>query len=577
MLRDFQTNIKNDVYGAWQSPSVRNVMVVSPTGSGKTVIQGDILRDLNWPTVAIAHRQELVGQLALALNREKVPHGIVAPTEVIRQVVQLEMDTHGESHYSAASHIRVAAVNTLEKRGQKKNLTPEMSRWMQQVQLAVVDEGHHVLRNNLWGKALAYFPNARGLFFTAHALRADGCGLGRHADGLVDHLVLGPSCRTLIDRGFLTDYRLICPPSDVDTSNIPIGTTGDYSAPQLRAAVHRSPTIVGDIASHYLKFAAGKLGITFTVDVESAAEVAAAYRAVGVPAEVITADTPIHIRGKIMRMFRARQILQLVNVDVLGEGVDVPAIEVVSLARPTASFQLYSQQFGRALRLMLTPEQNEVWDHYSDSERRGLIAASVKPKAIIIDHVRNWERHNGPPDKPRTYSLDRRERRSKGPSDAIPLRTCLAPTCFQPYERVLVACPYCGTPAPAPAGRSTPEMVDGDLIELDPAALAAIRGEQARIDDAVRLPATVGDAARLSIMRNHHDRQLAQSRLRAAIALYAGYFTRDGAAFPEIYRRFFFQFQTDIATAQTLNAAEAKALTERIAEWQRKVNIVEAK
>jgi hypothetical protein len=63
----------------------------------------------------------------------------------------------------------------------------------------VRDEGHHVLRDNEWGRASALSPNARGLFPTATALRTDGRGLGRHLDGLTDRLVLAPSMRDLID------------------------------------------------------------------------------------------------------------------------------------------------------------------------------------------------------------------------------------------------------------------------------------------------------------------------------------------------------------------------------------------
>ena len=134
--------------------------------------------------------------------------------------------------------------------------------------------------------------------------------------------------------------------------------------------------------------------------------------------------------------------------------------------------------------------------------------SSVKPKAIIIDHVGNWGRH-GLPDKPREYTLDRRERRSKGAPDAIPLRTCLNTDCLQPYERVLSECPHCGTPAPAPAGRTTPEMVDGDLIELDPATLAVLRGEIAKVDGPCYVPAAAPAAATNAIQRHHHDRQRA--------------------------------------------------------------------
>lgn len=567
MLRDFQHELKAGIYQAWNA-GARNIMAVSPTGSGKTVVLGDILRELNWPACAIAHRQELVGQIALALNREQVPHGIIAPKEVVRQIVALEMDTHGRSFFSARADVRVAGVDTLPNRDAKE-------RWFSHVGLVVQDEGHHVLRENKWGRAMGFFPNARGLFPTAHACRADGAGLGRGADGLVDRLVLGPSCRNLINRGFLTDYRLICPPSDVDVADVPVSASGEFNMAKLRVAVHRSKTIVGDVARHYLKFAAGKLGITFAVDVEAAGEIAVAYRKAGVAAEVITAKTPTHIRAQLMRKFRAREILQLVSVDVLGEGVDVPAIEVVSMARHTASFQLYSQQFGRALRIMVRPELDNQWHTYSDEQRVALIAASVKPNAIIIDHVDNYQRH-GLPDRPREYTLARRERRRQAPDDVVPLRTCLNPECLQPYERYLPTCPYCAT-APVATRRSSPELVDGDLIELDPSVLRKLRGEIDRIDATTpRIPEHVTPIVAAAIKKRHWERQQAQGALRDAIALWAGYHKHLGRGDSEIYRRFWLGFGVDVMTAQTLGSTEAAELQARIAVELQRANVVAA-
>lgn len=81
------------------------------------------------------------------------------------------------------------------------------------------------------------------------------------------------------------------------------------------------------------------------------------------------------ILAAILRRFKARELTVLVNVDLFGEGFDLPATEVVSMARPTMSYALYVQQFSLALRLM-----------------------DGKTEAIIIDHVGNVRRH-GLPDK----------------------------------------------------------------------------------------------------------------------------------------------------------------------------------
>jgi len=425
-------------------------------------------------------------------------------------------------------------------------------------------EGHHVLADNKWGIAMGRFPNARGLFPTATPKRADRKGLGRHADGLVDALVTGPTMRELIDMGYLTDYRVFAPPCDVDFSHINVSdATGDYNQVQLRNVMHENKSIVGDVVKHYLRIAPGKLGVTFAVDVEEATKIAAEFRKAGVPAEVVSAKTPTALRQSILRRFKNREILQLVNVDLFGEGFDLPAIEVVSMARPTMSWSLFCQQFGRALRLMLSPILAGAWDTYTDEQRRAHIASSGKPHAIIIDHVSNVVVH-GLPDAYREWSLDRGERRSRGrPSDVIPCRTCLNPACIRVYERTYCACPYCGT-YPVPEGRSIPDQVDGDLLELDPSILKALRGEIARIDGMPQYPRDASPIIRQSIANKHATRQEAQKALREQIALWAGYQRHLGRNESETYRRFFFMFGTDIATAQTLGASEASALAERI-------------
>src|SRR5690606_20969131 len=156
------------------------------------------------------------------------------------------------------------------------------------------------------------------------------------------------------------------PPNDIDLSGVNISASGDFSPAPLRHAVHKSK-ITGDVIDHYLRFAAGTRAVPFAVDIKAAAEIARDFKLSGVPAEVISSLTPPTQRQLIMKKFRNGEILQLVNVDILGEGVDVPAIEVVSMARPTQSYCTFAQQFGRALRPL-----------------------PGKTHAIIIDHVNNY-------------------------------------------------------------------------------------------------------------------------------------------------------------------------------------------
>lgn len=541
-LRPYQVALHDGIRAQWAAGH-RNVLAVAPTGSGKTVLFSHMLTEEPGASVAIAHRQELVTQMSLAVAREGVRHRVIGPDSVQRACAGLHMQELGVNYVNPAAACAVAGVDTLVRRDGGDP-------WFNQVRLWITDESHHMLGGasiNKWGKAVGMFPNARGLGVTATPVRADGKGLGRHADGLIDAMVVGPSMRELILQGYLTDYKIYAPPSDLDLSGVTLSEGGDYSPPKLRAAVHKS-RIVGDVVASYLKIAPGKLGITFAVDIESATELCGAYRAAGVPAEVVTSKTPDSLRLSILRRFRAREVLQLCNVGLFDEGFDLPAIEVVSMARPTQSYGLYCQQFGRALRLL----DGKLW-------------------AIIIDHVGNVIRH-GLPDAPRVWSLDRRERRSTGgPTDVVPVRSC--PKCTAVYERIHRTCPYCGHYA-EPAGRGSPELVDGDLQELTADALARMRGEVARVDGPPALPVHLGEIVVRAAMGRHHELQRAQAGLRQAMALWGGWRTAAGEDVATAQRRWFHWAGVDVLSAQALRAREALELTERINDALRREGVV---
>lgn len=567
-LRPYQSKLDADIRAAWGA-GAGVVLAVSPTGTGKTVTFSKVIQDEPGASCAIAHRKEIVSQISLALARNGVRHRIIGSAKTVTACQKLHMRKLRRHFIDPNSRCAVASVDTLiGERGRRENAA-----WFPQVRLWVGDEGHHFLRDNKWGKAVALFTNARGLLVTAETERADGKGLGRHADGLADALVLGPTMRAAIDMGYLTPYRVVTIKSDVDIASVEVSrTTGDFNLSQLRDAFHKAKAHCGSVVRAYQQFAAGKQAIVFSVDVETAGQTAAEFKAAGITAECISADTDPDVRDMLLARFEAKQIQVLTNVDLFGEGFDLPNIECVIMDRHTESFNLYKQQWGRGCRLDITPELMAVWDTFTDEQRRAHIAASAKPAMVLIDLVGNFVRHNGPPDQPHAQSLDRRSARAKRDPDAIPYRVCLNPDgtapgvpCAKAYERFYKCCPFCGF-YPEPPERSTPEVVEGDLTELAPDVLAALVAERERVDSApvVWSDGAVGGAIR----KRHYERQAAQVPLRRAMAWWAGYHDALGHTDQsEQYRRFWHAFDVDVATAMTLGVHEAGELTRRIATY----------
>ena len=554
-LRPYQTQAKHETYRAWQQGQ-RFVIVVMPTGGGKTPFASEIIREHKGAACAIAHRQELVGQLSLALATQNVYHNLIASRATVKFISTYHTMELGRSFFHPQAPVAVAGVDTLIKR--------DLGSWAHQVTMWVQDEAHHLLmkangnKPNKWGKAVNMFPNARGLGLTATPERADGKGLGRDSHGLFDHMVEGPTMRELIGWGNLTDYRLFAPYQVVDVTNVDVSQqTGDFNQTQLRAANHKS-LIVGDVVEQYIKFAIGKRGVVFAVDVETATEIAQRFQTFGIRAEVVSAKTPDNIRTELISRLRRGDLDLLVNVDLFGEGFDLPAIEVACLARHTFSKSLAYQQFGRAMRPM-----------------------EGKSHALIIDHVGNFAAQGGMPgrhslpDSNQSWSLDARERGTRGKRDesVIPVTACQE--CMSVYERILARCPYCGH-IPEPLGRSRPEQVDGDLFEMTPEALAQMRGDAIRAHEtpeALKARLAGGGLApiivnsQVKLRRGSFDEHTSSlNELTESINYWGAVREMVGDSRQEAYRRFFHRFGVDVLTAQALPNKDVQELLMKVQE-----------
>jgi len=504
--------------------------LLGPTGAGKTRSFSRIVQMRDEPTICIAHRQELVLQISEALASFGIHHRVIAPTTVQRFCAQRHMDLFGAVYTDPNAKVAVAGVQTLLRR------EDSMRNFNRQVRFWVQDECHHVLPTNQWGKAAALFEGAQGLGVTATPLRCDRQGL----DGVFDALVVGPPMRELINRGYLADYRIYAPPASIRRENIRVSSgTGEFVQESVRNEVARS-TITGDVVDHYMRLAAGKRGLVFCVTVEGAEQTAAAFRQKGVPALMLSGASSDAERVAGLDALKRGDIKMITNVDLFGEGFDCPALEVVHMARPTQSYGLYVQQFGRALRPL-----------------------EGKDKGIIIDHVSNVLSH-GLPDMPRTWTLAGRQAQERDPDD-IPIRAC--PACLQVYRAFHVHCPHCGF-KPEPAQRGTPEEVDGDLEELDPVALSEMRAQVIQLEGTPLIPIGATGAVIGRKQREWQELVQAQRELREVISYVAGaWHYGDKLSDREINRRFYFTFGTTIPEACGYRRREAVALTEELRKY----------
>lgn len=556
-LRPYQADLDRRIDDYWAENPDHNICMVLPTGGGKTAIVSRRVQKHVGASLCIAHRNELVSQLSMALARCGIRHRILADEKVVRAIIKLQIEKFGTHFHYAAAQAGVAGVLTLlGKRVQK-----EHGAWLAEVTLAIPDESHHVLRDNTWGKALDLTPKARVLGPTAWPGRTDGKGIGVHAHGVFHTIIAGPSMPELIRMGYLTPFRVFCPTSDFRRDELEVSkATGEFTAASTAAAVGKS-TITGDAVNHYNRLVPGKTAFVFTTDVKNATVTAEKFNAAGIRAAVLDGTTETTVRIKTMAAFERREYKVIANVALFGEGTDIPNLDASIMEDPTQSYCKFLQEAGRAARLSIDKAIFAHWETYTDEQRRAFIAASDKPFGYLIDMVGNVRQH-GLPGARTDYSLDNRERGGKGrPSDVMPTRMCSK--CTGEYEAVYRACPYCDK-VQVPAQRSGPAFVDGDLYELDLSALQGLETAVARANDMPGVPYGATPAMVQSAANKHYEKLRARAALIELRDVWAGWRQVQGDTSSMAMRRFYHTFGVDVQTALTLNRAETQSLVDRI-------------
>jgi superfamily II DNA or RNA helicase len=387
-LRDYQQEMIDKVIQSLRAGH-RKIMVVLPTGGGKTAIASELVRrsyERGKSSIFMCHRQELLDQTYATYGKNGIIPAFIK----------------GGRHPDYNNPMQIASVNTLVRRLDKYKV-PD---------IVFVDECHHS-KASQWNEILDWAGDSVVIGLTATPCRLDGKPL----NDMYDKMIQTVSTKDLIKRGYLVPY-LYYAPSVIDTSEL-VSSNGDYTKKSLEAASFNSK-IIGDNIEQYKKLANGKRNVVFAISRKHGYGICERYNNAGIRAEFLDGETPDKERKATLDRFRTGETSVLINVDLFGEGFDLPAIEVVSLLRPTQSTSLYLQQVGRALRTC--PELG-------------------KTKAIILDHVNNYKTH-GMPDEEREWSLNtgyKPKRVQEG--STVSIKRC--PMCFFAHSPSL-ECPNCG-------------------------------------------------------------------------------------------------------------------------------------
>lgn len=385
ILRDYQKIIIESCRDSFKN-GFHRLCCVLPCGAGKTAIFCYLayLNTLKKPSnrvLILLHRKELLKQ-----------------TEETFQAFQISTD-----------HIDIAMIQSF-KNTLKTGVKP--------YSLIIIDECHHATSNS-FKTVLNTYDKTALIGFTATPARLNGKPLGE----IFDNLIVGVDYSYLIANKYLVDYDYFSPDLNFDFSKWKL-KSGDFDTTD-NASHLDNKVIYGDILK-YIDLSKKTIIYSPTVDYSKKLESQINEHFNAKISAEFNGKTPQSERDKIIDDFKNGKIKILINVDLIGEGFNVPSCDCVFLLRATQSLTLYIQQAGRALR--------------SDPN-------NPNKRASIFDFVGNIYRF-GFPDAPRSWSLSapvKNSHKHETVHDSLLIKTC--PNCLRSFmpSQILTGrlCPFC--------------------------------------------------------------------------------------------------------------------------------------
>jgi superfamily II DNA or RNA helicase len=365
----------------------KKVLLVAPTGAGKTTIACEMIRlaqDRGKRVLFLAHRIELINQCSIRLDQFGIAHGIIRAQDKRSDATKL---------------VQVASVQTIVRRNQAK------------FDLIVVDEAHRSLADS-YKRVLEAQEGASVVGLTATPCRTDGRGLGEAYNAIVETC----SVSELVKQSVLVDAK-VWGSRNIEGLDKVSTVAGDYNRGQLGELMTQAK-LIGNVVDQWMQKGGGKT-VVFGVNVEHSIALRDRFISDGIKAAHIDGNTPEDERAETLRKLRAGEIEIVTNCSILTEGWDLPDLACVQIARPTKSLALYLQMVGRGLR-----------------------SAPDKEHAIILDHGGCFQRFGHPLDD-RDWSLDATKRQGGIKSESSE-SGWLCQNCYYINDRSATECADCG-------------------------------------------------------------------------------------------------------------------------------------
>ena len=418
------------------------LLLCSPTGSGKTVMLGEIARSAisrGKKVLILASRRDLIRQpfcrlAEMGISVDDMSVVMSGTPDEVGQVLivgaRAEDCTSDEQLWRCFARRRPGAPITIASRD-------TLLSWgtYPDADIIIVDEAHEtvgagfqqILQQEKYKKAIVIGP-------TATPTRRGKLKLASYFTFM--HVV--STYEKLAAEGYLVIPRMFGAWRLPDLSAIR-AKGGDYDPDELEGYFMQDG-LVGDIVEHWEKQARDKTTFVFACTRRHSKAIAKAFCDKGYDAVHVDSSMPVAKRDAIIEGAKKGSPQIVCNVDICAQGTDVKNVKCVIMARPTMSLRLFLQQVGRGSR----PWKGEEF--------------------ILLDHAGNILRHGFPhADQKWELNPKPKPRKRRGVEPLAPVWRC--EECFRFNEIREPRCMNCGEPRPKKVRGEIAQHV-GTLVEI---------------------------------------------------------------------------------------------------------------
>ena len=422
-LRDYQQYAIQSIFDYFES-NTGNPIVAMPTGTGKSLViagfvQEALKRYWNTKIMGLTHVKELIEQ-----NYGKL----------------LELWAEAPAGVYSAGLKRKESFYPITFGGVASVVKPSTLALFGSIDLLLIDECHLISPNDEtnYQKIISFLktinPYLKVIGFTATPYRM-GQGMltedGIFTDICCD-MVSMDSFNWFIDQSYL--IPLIPKPTEtiLDVSGVHI-RGGEYKQDEMQEAVNQDPltraaveeTITWGMEQNRQKWLVFASGVDHVINTHRE------YLRQGIKATFVHSKMSDKERDYNIAAYRAGEFTAIINNGILTTGFDDPAIDLISVMRPTLSTNLWVQMLGRGTR----PFWTSGFDLSTLPGRQLSIFESSKHNCLVLDFARNTK-NLGPINDPVLPKA-----KGKGTGEA-PVKICEG--CNSYIHASLRFCPHCG-------------------------------------------------------------------------------------------------------------------------------------